>query len=179
MFIHCKNSSLNQHLVYIDLLQKYSYKDFNEINKIKEINILFDLANFNVTNSISEEILQIYSNFIIYSFGCILPNIMVSKILKLAVKNNKYFLKLILKNKKDITFFLDNIYFEIFSTNSHNTKIIKTETSYSLFKSINKTFYLNNLSTKIRLPLIITFKFNSKDMNKKKLFKKYTNFWCI
>jgi hypothetical protein len=172
------NSSINQHIINTDLLQKYVLTDINKIPKIKEIVFSTDLVNSSSPNNVSEEFNHNYSVFIFYSFAEILPSILLNNNNILTSTKKNFNLKIVLKNKNNIEMFLNNIFLDLMEKEEDikKIKITQNESSFNIFLPIQKNLDSNS---KTKLNINLSFKFNQITMKKKFLFRKYPYFWIF
>lgn len=170
----------DEELLYVDFLQKYLLKDINQIPQLKEINLSTNLNTLGSLNNASEEFFQNYSFFILYSTGCILPNIISSKSNSIIHSKKDFNLKLILKNRQDIAAFLDNLFIHFLEKRVSNSfKIIQTESSCSFRLDSPKNLDIQGVSNNPEYSINYCFKFDSKRIKKDFFFKKYAPFWAF
>jgi hypothetical protein len=170
----------DQELLQVDFLQKYLLKDRNQIPQLKEINFSTNLNTLGSLNNASEEFLQNYSFFILYSTGCILPNIISSKNNSIIHSKKDLNLKLILKNRQDIALFLDNLFIHFLEKRvANSSKIIQTESSCSFRLEVAKNLDIQGVSNNPDYSINYCFKFDSKRIKKDFFFKKYAPFWAF
>lgn len=175
------NLSLNNHLLNIDILQKYTLKDINKIPKIKGVTISVDLNNIVVPflNNTTEDFIHQYSTFILYNFGCLVPHISLTKNNALITNQKNFNLKIVLNNKTDIEDLLCNIFFNLLEKeeNIKNIKFIQGESNCNFYAPVLTNLYVSNLDDTVQLLMNISFKFNNNTMKKNFIFKKYPHFW--
>ena len=173
----------NQELLYIDFFQKYLLKDFNQVPEIKEINLITNLNSPDLKN-VSEEFLQNYMFFILYSLGGMLPSVeLYKKREKITGDKKDFILKLILNHKKDINSFLDNTMLELLE--KRDVKYFWTNQRESIVTvqfDVYKNLDIIDISNNSKLNFKYSFKFKNKNKILKKewvFYKKYVPFWIL
>ena len=166
----------NQHILNVDLLQKYRLSNINKIPSLKEISLLVNLNDFSNSKNISEEILQTYSFLILYSFGFMLPSIQMSKLTVNSTKN--FNLKLSLKNRGDIETLLEYMFIYLIEKEEDIQKLKTTTWESNLDVCIPLTKNLNtNFNQQSVFNVNISFIFSKKEL--KKVFKQFAPFWVL
>jgi len=177
-----KKTSLtpNQYILNIDLLQKYKLQHINKIPKIKETTLSLDLGDFLNKSNTSEDILQIHSFFMLYSFSLILPSVQIYKNLNAALASKSFKLKLTLKNSADIEGFLQQIFLYLIEKEEDILKLkyIKSESNLGVFIPLTENLS-TNLNKKSSVDLHISFLFNKKEMKKNNFFIQFPPFWVF
>jgi len=177
------NLSLNNQLLNIDILQKYTLKDINKIPKIKQVTLSVDLNNIVIPslNNTSEEFIYQYSTFVLYIFGCLVPHISLTKNNSLINNQKNFNLKIVVNNKTDIENLLYNIFFNLLEKeeNVKNIKFIQGESNCNFYAPVLTSLYISNLDDTLQLLMNISFKFNNNTMKKNFIFKKYPYFWIF
>jgi hypothetical protein len=171
------NSMRNQHVLNVDLLQKYKLQNINKIPRIKEVKFLVGLSELSNSTSISEELFQTYSFFILYSFGFMFPNVQINKPANIVPVEKGFNLKLSIKNRADIEIFLENFLLYLIEKEEETQKIkIKTsESNIDIYIPITKTLNVD-FNQKSTVNINISFKFNKKEIKKNSFFIQFPTF---
>ena len=174
------NSTLNQQLINIDILQKYNLKDLNMIPIVQRVVFSIDLNNVDTSNfkNVSEEFLYQYSTFILYSFTCLLPHICLTKKNLVAINKKNYILKIILTNKREMEAFLQNMFLDLLEKEEiiKNIKFVLNESSISIYMPLKINLDLGNLDNKSQLLINLSVCFNNNTMKENFFFKEYPYF---
>ena len=174
------NSMRNQHILNVDLLQKYTLQNINKIPKVKEVKFLVNLNEFSNSISFSEEIFQIYSFFIMYSFGFMFPSVQMNNSLNTPFGGKSFNLKSSLKNQADIEIFLEYMLLYLIEKEDDNqkVKITKSESNIDLFIPLTKNLSID-LNQKPSVSINISFKFNKKAIKKSSFIIQFPPFWVL
>lgn len=176
------NLSLNQHLRSIDLSQKYLFKNVNKVPLINKILISIDLKSLKILTNLPEEFSQNYSFFVLYISSLMAPKIFLSKNTLIATSRKNFNLKVILRDKLDIEFFLDNILIYLLENKESiaSLKIKQLGENFNVYLPFLESFDLQNFNIKTKNNTKIVLTFNNKEFAQKNLFfKKFNPFWVI
>lgn len=170
----------NQHILNVDLIQKYKLQNKNQIPEIKEIFFLLDLNDFSNLLNISEEILQIYSFFNLYSLGFMFPKVQIYKYGNTALSSKGFKLKLSIKNQADIKMFLEYIFIFLIEKQDdiQKLKIKKWESNFDLTIPLTKTLTIG-VNEKPLFNTSVSFIFNKKEIKKKYIFSQFPPLWIL
>jgi hypothetical protein len=184
------NYTLNNYLLDLDLINKYSINNIKKVPKLNKLTIelsLNEILNFLENNNTSESDseIQIKSFFILYIIDCYFPSINFTNT-KLSNKNfsQKCCLKRTFLNKQSINETVVNLFNEFnlkFQFNKKNSKpfhFIKNNkeklnfrTNFEFDKFIELDKFINNINPIKKFIIFIHFEFAVKDVFKQFEFK--------
>ena len=178
MFQKKKSLIVNQHIINVDIIQKYSLKNINEMPEIREIALTANTDIFSNFTNVSEEFTQNYSFFILSSVTSMFPYIYMIKNNVLQT-NKKFCLKFVLRNKSDINLFIENFSTYLLEEDTKKIKVVTNEFNLKTFIPFKKDLDVNIQKTTIISCIELSFKFNNRLLKKKNFYKKYPPFWLL
>lgn len=173
------NSSLSQHILHVDLIQKYKFQNKNKIPYIKEVCFLLDLNDSTNLINISEEMTQIYNFFNLYSFSLRSPKVQIYKHEKIIPSSKGFRLKFSIKNRADIEMFLEYIFLYLIEKQDdvQKLRIKKWESNIDLFIPLTRNINIG-LNQKFFFNINISFNFNEKEKSLN-FFSQFPPFWIL